>query len=103
MGSRYFWWQGMTNEKILQTYIRNVCLEIKYDYSLYRALCDEFLSQTEEMSNGRVGNIPSLSGNASKIYAMFAKYTGRKRDMMRFCDVLGDKYNKIYEEILGDI
>lgn len=93
----------MTNEKVLQTYIRNVCLEIKYDYSLYRALCDEFLSQTEEMSNGRVGNIPSLSGNASKIYAMFAKYTGRKRDMMRFCDVLGDKYNKIYEEILGDI
>lgn len=93
----------MTNEKVLQTYIRNVCLDIKYDYSLYRALCDEFLSQTEEMSNGRVGNIPSLSGNASKIYAMFAKYTGRKRDMMRFCDVLGDKYNKIYEEILGDI
>lgn len=92
----------MTNEKVLQTYIRNVCLDIKYDYSLYRALCDEFLSQTEEMSNGRVGNIPSLSGNASKIYAMFAKYTGRKRDMMRFCDVLGDKYNKIYEEILGD-
>ena len=93
----------MTNEKVLQTYIRNVCLDIKYDYSLYRALCDEFLSQTEEISNGRVGNIPSLSGNASKIYAMFAKYTGRKRDMMRFCDVLGDKYNKIYEEILGDI
>ena len=92
----------MTNEKVLQTYIRNVCLDIKYDYSLYRALCDEFLSQTEEMSNGRVGNIPLLSGNASKIYAMFAKYTGRKRDMMRFCDVLGDKYNKIYEEILGD-
>lgn len=93
----------MIDEKFLQTYIRNVCMEIKYDYSLYKALCDEFLSQTKEMSNGRVRNIPSLSGNASKIYAMFANYASRKRDMMRLCDVLGDKYNEIYKEILGDI
>lgn len=93
----------MTDEKKLQIYVRNVCMEIKYDYSLYKTLCDELLSQAKEISNGRVANIPSLFGNASKIYAKFAKYTSRKRDMMRFCDALGDKYNEIYKEILGDI
>ena len=94
----------MIDERLLKIYIENISLEVKLDYLTYKSLLDNFYSRTKDVDhNGRFGNISQLSGDASELHSAYTKYRSRRRDLMYICNVLGDEYEKIYEEMLGGI
>ena len=79
-------------------------IDERLDYLTYKSLLDNFYSRTKDVDhNGRFGNIPQLSGDASELHSAYTKYRSRRRDLMYICNVLGGEYEKIYKETLGGI
>lgn len=92
----------MINEKKLKEIIKSLCYEVSLDREHCDDISHEIADQTSLIAKGISNNITSIPHMASVLRASYEKYWCRKLDLWRICDMLGDEYLQIYNDILGD-
>ena len=92
----------MTNNKELKELVKTLCGEVSLDREHCNDVSHEIADQTSLIAKGIHNNIPSIPHMASVLRVAHERYWCRKRDLWLICDMLGDEYLQIYNDILGD-